>query len=175
MRVINPSRKPKGAAQPRPDAVTGSSALNIPVSLQPSSQAVCPPTSIEACHVRISELEFLCENLQGMVAASTQSAANPTANHAAPSNVTAPTTALALPSMPAGSEMTVLIDGPALKIRVEPILGYTVDEACQRIPSQPHRDTLRAQLENSGIQIGAIGRTPLVSIDQLRQALKLGV
>lgn len=83
---------------------------------------------------------------------------------------------LHLPPLLPGNEMVVMIESAtSVRVRVEPVLGYTLDEACARIPSRPHRDTLRAQLEISGIQIGAIGRTPLVSIQQLQQALKLGL
>lgn len=83
---------------------------------------------------------------------------------------------LNLPPLAPGNEMVVTIESAtSVRVRVEPVLGYTLDEACERIPSRPHRDTLRAQLESSGIQIGAIGRTPLVSFQQLQQALKLGL
>lgn len=80
-----------------------------------------------------------------------------------------------LPPLTPGCEMVVTVESPnVVRVRVDPVLGYTLDEACERIPSRPHRDTLRAQLESSGVQVGAIGRTPLVSIQQLQQALKLG-
>ena len=83
---------------------------------------------------------------------------------------------IVLPTLPPGS--TALISPQADgSVRVDiapPLLAYTLEEACARLPNRPHPDTLRAQLERAGIAIGMCGRTPLVSEAQLIRGLRLG-
>jgi hypothetical protein len=72
----------------------------------------------------------------------------------------------------------LICPGPDGSIRVDvgpAPLAFTLEQACERLPNKPHPDTLRAHLERAGIPIGMCGRTPLVSEEQLRRALRLAV
>lgn len=96
---------------------------------------------------------------------------------AAVDSVSRPAIQIQLPPLPPGCS-AVISPGPqgSIRIDVAPLrLAFTLEEACERLPHKPHPDTLRAQLERAGIPIGMCGRTPLVSEEQLRRALRLGL
>jgi len=52
--------------------------------------------------------------------------------------------------------------------------GWSKAEVAEMLPGSPHTDTMTAHIERAGVKIGAVGRFPVLSEQQIQAVFGLG-